>query len=151
MAGYMNFELPCGICPTYDAFRGICKSDTIEIWCHFKPVIDRHKDNLDQFSISYLFETDLMLNNTTRCLKLIFLCQCVRLQAILNTSEPTLSHSNVAGNFLRGHFLPYSKTHGFFVGCENVHDLRSQFARTFHLTVCLGQETVSFFEKNDQL
>lgn len=92
-----------------------------------------------------------MLNNTTRCLKLIFLCQCVRLQAILNTSEPTLSHSNVAGNFLRGHFLPYSKTHGFFVGCENVHDLRSQFARTFHLTVCLGQETVSFFEKNDQL
>lgn len=77
----------------------ICNSETMEI-CHFKPVMDHHQKQPLSISISYLFETNFMLNKNTRCLKLIFLCQCVQYgPTTSNTSEPTLSHPNVSREF----------------------------------------------------
>ena len=137
----MNFELPCGICPTYDVSKGICISNTMEI-CHFKPVMDHHQNSMYQFSTSYLFETKIMLNNNTRCLKLIFLCQCVQY-------GPTTSNTYLGGISLRGPFLPYQKKQMFCfsLGATMVRHVSPKFATTFQLTFYLGQKNIAVFHE----
>lgn len=132
IAGYMNFELLCSICPNdhistwkkavdktpgknwrYDKHLESSPLDLGGIMYLYGSVNQKQwryvtlnqswittKSSLYQFSISYLFETNFMLNKNTRCLKLIFLCQCVQYgPTTSNTSEPTLSHPNVSREF----------------------------------------------------